>query len=171
MTEVLLCMYQYIREANQPATPLGNNRCCVASLADIWPILCSLYHWFVTPPIPLPPTLARSQEGANINKSLATLGKVIHALAEQAGRKKRKGDFIPYRDSQLTWILKENLGECFRRIKPIHFNVSYPNQHVLHTHTYIHTYTHTHTHTAAKSRRLEMDVRMLLAKVLLVMFG
>lgn len=51
------------------------------------------------------------QEGASINKSLTTLGKVIHALAEQSGRKKRKGDYIPYRDSALTWILKENLGK------------------------------------------------------------
>ena len=53
-----------------------------------------------------------SQEGANINKSLTTLGKVIHALAEQAGAKKKtKAHFVPYRDSVLTWILKENLGE------------------------------------------------------------
>ena len=51
------------------------------------------------------------QEGANINKSLTTLGKVIHALAEAAASKKKvKGGFVPYRDSVLTWILKENLG-------------------------------------------------------------
>ena len=51
------------------------------------------------------------QEGANINKSLTTLGKVIHALAEAAGSKKKtKAHFVPYRDSVLTWILKENLG-------------------------------------------------------------
>ncbi|XP_039571241.1 kinesin-like protein KIF1C [Passer montanus] len=49
------------------------------------------------------------QEGANINKSLTTLGKVISALAEAASKKK-KPDFIPYRDSVLTWLLKENLG-------------------------------------------------------------
>ncbi|KAI8517099.1 Kinesin-like protein kif1b [Branchiostoma belcheri] len=55
----------------------------------------------------------RLKEGANINKSLTTLGKVIHALAEssQSGSKKRKkSDFIPYRDSVLTWLLRENLG-------------------------------------------------------------
>ncbi|KAL3215406.1 hypothetical protein MRX96_034118 [Rhipicephalus microplus] len=51
-----------------------------------------------------------SLEGANINKSLTTLGKVISALAEVATKKKRKGDFIPYRDSVLTWLLRENLG-------------------------------------------------------------
>uniref|UniRef100_A0A2K6UYZ3 Kinesin family member 1C n=1 Tax=Saimiri boliviensis boliviensis TaxID=39432 RepID=A0A2K6UYZ3_SAIBB len=79
----------------------------------------------------------RLKEGANINKSLTTLGKVISALAdmvrpgcwEEKGlgkwgvtypnflpsfisqqSKKRKSDFIPYRDSVLTWLLKENLG-------------------------------------------------------------
>lgn len=57
----------------------------------------------------------RLKEGANINKSLTTLGKVIAALA-QAGEsamvkgKKKKDDFVPYRDSVLTWLLKESLG-------------------------------------------------------------
>uniref|UniRef100_A0A8C3S8B5 plus-end-directed kinesin ATPase n=1 Tax=Chelydra serpentina TaxID=8475 RepID=A0A8C3S8B5_CHESE len=58
----------------------------------------------------------RLKEGANINKSLTTLGKVISALAEMVGlprrsnKKKKKTDFIPYRDSVLTWLLRENLG-------------------------------------------------------------
>ncbi|BFZ22944.1 hypothetical protein BsWGS_25983 [Bradybaena similaris] len=52
----------------------------------------------------------RLKEGANINKSLTTLGKVISALAEMANKKKKKADFIPYRDSVLTWLLRENLG-------------------------------------------------------------
>ena len=81
----------------------------------------------------------RLKEGANINKSLTTLGKVISALAEtavgfrdclvwqqllsklfspQAGpgklssgnKKKKKTEFVPYRDSVLTWLLRENLG-------------------------------------------------------------
>ncbi|XP_044137996.1 kinesin-like protein KIF1B isoform X13 [Bufo gargarizans] len=51
----------------------------------------------------------RLKEGANINKSLTTLGKVISALAE-VSKKKKKSDFIPYRDSVLTWLLRENLG-------------------------------------------------------------
>ncbi|XP_077355990.1 kinesin-like protein KIF1C isoform X2 [Festucalex cinctus] len=51
----------------------------------------------------------RLKEGANINKSLTTLGKVISALADMSSKKK-KSDFIPYRDSVLTWLLKENLG-------------------------------------------------------------
>ncbi|XP_078464079.1 kinesin-like protein KIF1B isoform X1 [Lampetra planeri] len=58
----------------------------------------------------------RLKEGANINKSLTTLGKVISALAEvdsgpiKQSKKKKKMDFIPYRDSVLTWLLRENLG-------------------------------------------------------------
>ncbi|XP_038672594.1 kinesin-like protein KIF1A isoform X21 [Scyliorhinus canicula] len=57
----------------------------------------------------------RLKEGANINKSLTTLGKVISALADvdsgsNKNKKKKKNDFIPYRDSVLTWLLRENLG-------------------------------------------------------------
>ncbi|XP_007240786.3 kinesin-like protein KIF1C isoform X1 [Astyanax mexicanus] len=52
----------------------------------------------------------RLKEGANINKSLTTLGKVISALADMQSSKKKKSEFIPYRDSVLTWLLKENLG-------------------------------------------------------------
>ncbi|XP_077458942.1 kinesin-like protein KIF1B isoform X26 [Stigmatopora argus] len=60
-------------------------------------------------------TGTRLKEGANINKSLTTLGKVISALAEvdnstSKSKKKKKSDFIPYRDSVLTWLLRENLG-------------------------------------------------------------
>ncbi|XP_027467896.2 kinesin-like protein KIF14 isoform X1 [Zalophus californianus] len=49
----------------------------------------------------------RLKEGVSINKSLLTLGKVISALSEQANRKRV---FIPYRESVLTWLLKESLG-------------------------------------------------------------
>uniref|UniRef100_A0A8C3IYY5 Kinesin-like protein KIF14 n=1 Tax=Chrysemys picta bellii TaxID=8478 RepID=A0A8C3IYY5_CHRPI len=50
----------------------------------------------------------RTQEGASINKSLLTLGKVISALSEMSQFKRKC--FIPYRDSVLTWLLKESLG-------------------------------------------------------------
>uniref|UniRef100_A0A8C5BDL8 Kinesin motor domain-containing protein n=1 Tax=Gadus morhua TaxID=8049 RepID=A0A8C5BDL8_GADMO len=51
----------------------------------------------------------RLKEGSNINKSLTTLGLVISALAEQ-GAGKNKTKFVPYRDSVLTWLLKDSLG-------------------------------------------------------------
>ncbi|XP_066235960.1 kinesin-like protein KIF14 isoform X2 [Saccopteryx leptura] len=47
------------------------------------------------------------REGVSINKSLLTLGKVISALAEHGSRRML---FIPYRESVLTWLLKESLG-------------------------------------------------------------
>ncbi|KAK9541753.1 hypothetical protein VZT92_001774 [Zoarces viviparus] len=59
-------------------------------------------------------TGARLKEGANINKSLVTLGNVISALADLSvggqSTKKKKQIFIPYRDSVLTWLLKDSLG-------------------------------------------------------------
>nr|XP_023864300.1 uncharacterized protein LOC111978455 isoform X3 [Salvelinus alpinus] len=59
-------------------------------------------------------TGARLKEGANINKSLVTLGIVISALGGDGGGshkgKRKKQHFIPYRDSVLTWLLKDSLG-------------------------------------------------------------
>ncbi|XP_053404539.1 uncharacterized protein LOC123566392 isoform X3 [Mercenaria mercenaria] len=82
----------------------------------------------------------RLTEGANINKSLVTLSYVIKALAERsllswsteemgstqsfhssgggetaagtspAGPNKQRVPYIPYRDSVLTWLLKDSLG-------------------------------------------------------------
>ncbi|KAJ1563060.1 kinesin-like protein Klp8, partial [Cladochytrium tenue] len=74
----------------------------------------------------------RLKEGSAINRSLTALGKVISALAEaengavgssSAGtsgthilakrtstRKLKPDSFIPYRDSVLTWLLKDSLG-------------------------------------------------------------
>ncbi|KAL0106196.1 hypothetical protein PUN28_016124 [Cardiocondyla obscurior] len=53
----------------------------------------------------------RLKEGSNINKSLTTLGLVISKLADQnSGSNKKKDNFVPYRDSVLTWLLKDNLG-------------------------------------------------------------
>lgn len=75
----------------------------------------------------------RLREGSNINKSLTTLGRVISALADSSGEnsaspgsgrtsqlKRRSGTspsgnglsegVIPYRDSVLTWLLKDSLG-------------------------------------------------------------
>lgn len=58
----------------------------------------------------------RLKEGAHINKSLVTLGSVISALAEQSTtqpanmKAMKKMAYIPYRDSVLTWLLKDSLG-------------------------------------------------------------
>ncbi|XP_068177401.1 kinesin-like protein KIF16B isoform X2 [Antennarius striatus] len=60
-------------------------------------------------------TGVRLKEGGNINKSLVTLGNVISSLADLsqdgAGAHLRKrAVFVPYRDSVLTWLLKDSLG-------------------------------------------------------------
>lgn len=59
-------------------------------------------------------TGARLKEGAEINRSLSTLGRVIAALADLSeGKKKKTGKGagqVPYRDSVLTWLLKDSLG-------------------------------------------------------------
>ncbi|CAK3806598.1 kinesin family [Lecanosticta acicola] len=63
----------------------------------------------------------RLREGGNINQSLTTLGRVIAALSDpkrqMASRKpglqnqtKRRLEVVPYRDSVLTWLLKDSLG-------------------------------------------------------------
>lgn len=53
----------------------------------------------------------RRAEGANINKSLLTLGKVIYALSERAnGSATASPTHIPYRDSKLTRILQNSLS-------------------------------------------------------------
>ncbi|XP_058535719.1 kinesin-like protein KIF16B isoform X2 [Ochotona princeps] len=60
-------------------------------------------------------TGVRLKEGGNINKSLVTLGNVISALADLSqdaanSLVKKKQVFVPYRDSVLTWLLKDSLG-------------------------------------------------------------
>eukprot|EP00039_Didymoeca_costata_P029553 m.25147 g.25147 ORF g.25147 m.25147 type:complete len:1801 (+) comp7680_c0_seq2:357-5759(+) len=51
----------------------------------------------------------RLKEGSNINKSLSMLGLVISGLAKKTSS--GKGDtHVPYRNSILTWLLKDSLG-------------------------------------------------------------
>ena len=52
----------------------------------------------------------RLKEGCNINKSLLTLGSVISALAEKSSK------HVPYRDSVLTWLLKDSIGGNSRTV-------------------------------------------------------
>ncbi|XP_065186569.1 kinesin-like protein KIF15 [Sycon ciliatum] len=49
----------------------------------------------------------RLKEAGNINRSLSTLGNVIMALVDQAHGKSRH---VPYRDSKLTFLLRDSLG-------------------------------------------------------------
>ncbi|KAI5287179.1 Kinesin, partial [Ascosphaera acerosa] len=61
----------------------------------------------------------RLREGSNINRSLATLGRVMKALATSSSsrpsspskqHRKAKDAVVPYRDSVLTYLLKDSLG-------------------------------------------------------------
>ena len=53
-------------------------------------------------------------EGANINRSLLALGNCINALHENNMRNKE--NYIPYRDSKLTRLLKDSLGGNCRTV-------------------------------------------------------
>lgn len=44
------------------------------------------------------------KEACSINSALFALAKVVEKLSQN------KTDFIPYRDSKLTWLLKHSLG-------------------------------------------------------------
>ena len=54
-------------------------------------------------------------EGANINRSLLTLGNCINALCDAAAKGIKK-PYVPYRDSKLTRLLKDSLGGNARTI-------------------------------------------------------
>jgi len=52
----------------------------------------------------------RLTEAKNINKSLLTLGNVIQALSEQSSSTTGSQKFVRYRDSALTFLLRDSLG-------------------------------------------------------------
>ncbi|CRH03036.1 kinesin-8, putative [Plasmodium relictum] len=73
----------------------------------------------------------RMLEGANINRSLLALGNVINALVLRS-KGSSKSNFIPFRDSKLTRLLKDSLGgNCktvmIANISPSH--LSYEDTH------------------------------------------
>jgi kinesin family protein 18/19 len=53
-------------------------------------------------------------EGANINRSLLALGNCINALHEN--NSKGQTNYIPFRDSKLTRLLKDSLGGNCRTV-------------------------------------------------------
>ncbi|KAK9241194.1 hypothetical protein V1525DRAFT_334826 [Lipomyces kononenkoae] len=56
-------------------------------------------------------TGSRLKEGTEINRSLSALGRVIRVLADMStGKKQKDAAVVPYRDSALTWLLKDSLG-------------------------------------------------------------
>ena len=67
-----------------------------------------------------PPSASRQQrESSRINTSLSALGAVIKALSTRPWAANSGGSgngqqqhFVPYRNSVLTWLLKECLGAC-----------------------------------------------------------
>ena len=54
-------------------------------------------------------------EGANINRSLLTLGNCINALCDAVAKGIKK-PYVPYRDSKLTRLLKDSLGGNARTV-------------------------------------------------------
>lgn len=69
----------------------------------------------------------RVAEASNINKSLTTLGLVINTLVEQTASGRNR--HIPYRDSKLTFILRDSLGGNSRtfmiaNVSPSHTSIS-----------------------------------------------
>ena len=68
---------------------------------------------------------ARLVEGANINRSLLALANCINALASESeasaragrnGRRRVRANFVPYRDSKLTRLLKDSFGGNCRTV-------------------------------------------------------
>ncbi|CAM9395286.1 unnamed protein product [Lampetra planeri] len=60
----------------------------------------------------------RMKEGAHINRSLLALGNCINALSERGGR----AQYVNYRDSKLTRLLKDSLGGNSRTVMIAHIS-------------------------------------------------
>lgn len=72
----------------------------------------------------------RMKEGSLINKSLTVLGRCISILSNNSSNPTQKQAVVPYRDSVLSYILKENLSGNSKSfmifcVSPIDFEESY----------------------------------------------
>ena len=67
----------------------------------------------------------RMLEGANINRSLLALGNCINALSDNA--EKKTANYVPYRDSKLTRLLKDSLGGNCRTVMVTNISPSNSN--------------------------------------------
>jgi hypothetical protein len=78
----------------------------------------------------------RLKEGCNINRSLLTFINVISTLADLATtnaaqspsgttkqQQQQQQQYIPYRDSVLTWLLKDSLGGNSKTVILGHFEI------------------------------------------------
>ena len=63
----------------------------------------------------------RMIEGANINRSLLSLGNCINILSDKG----KAGSFVSYRDSKLTRLLKDSLGGNTKTLMIACVNPSY----------------------------------------------
>ncbi|XP_041085084.1 kinesin-like protein KIF19 isoform X2 [Polyodon spathula] len=61
----------------------------------------------------------RMKEGAHINRSLLALGNCINALSEKGGN---RAQYVNYRDSKLTRLLKDSLGGNSRTVMIAHIS-------------------------------------------------
>ncbi|XP_019368507.1 PREDICTED: kinesin-like protein KIF19 [Gavialis gangeticus] len=61
----------------------------------------------------------RMKEGAHINRSLLALGNCINALSEKGGS---RGQYVNFRDSKLTRLLKDSLGGNSRTVMIAHIS-------------------------------------------------
>ena len=75
-------------------------------------VISHLYYVFFSEKASEQGNCERLKEGSYINKSLVALGNVISSLMELSKSKEcsKKPVFVKYRDSVLTWLLKDSLG-------------------------------------------------------------
>ncbi|CAE7945991.1 KIN14D [Symbiodinium sp. KB8] len=98
------------------------------------------------------------REGAHINLSLSTLGRVVGALA------RGQGEHVPYRDSSLTWLLSDAITGCHARAFMIATVQPEHAAETLSTLRYAQAYSSLQSDLSTKIPRLRAQVRSLLCQ-------